>query len=71
MSERVSLIRLPRELRLLKLVEPVPSYRATYNAAVDGRIPAEQGDNGRWSVARNDLPLIAATLCRAAPAVAT
>jgi len=45
-------------------VERVPSYRTTYNAAVDGRIPAEQGDNGRWSVARTDLPLIAAALCR-------
>ena len=70
MSERVPLILLPRELRRLKLVERVPSYRTTYNAAVDGRIPAEQGDNGRWSVSRTDLQLIAATLCRHAPAVA-
>ena len=70
MSERVPLILLPRELRRLKLVESVPTYRATYNAAVDGRIPAEQGDNGRWSVARSDLPLIAATLCPTAPAIA-
>ena len=37
MSERVPLILLPRELRRLKLVERVPSYRTTYNAAVDGR----------------------------------
>jgi hypothetical protein len=64
MSARVPLILLPRELRRLKLVARVPSYRTTYTAAVDGRIPAEQGDNGRWSVARTDLPLIAATLCR-------
>ena len=64
MSERVPLTRLPRELRRLQLMEPVPSYRTTYNAAVDGRIPAEQGNNGRWSVARTDLPVIAATLCR-------
>jgi hypothetical protein len=66
MSERVPLIQIPRELRRLKPVEPVPSYRTTYNAAADGRIPAEQGDNGRWSVARADLPLIAETICHAA-----
>jgi hypothetical protein len=45
-------------------VEEEPTYREAYNAAVDGRIPAERGDNGRWSVARADLPLIRAALRR-------
>jgi hypothetical protein len=64
MSERVPLSKLAGELRRLKLLEPAPTYRETYNAAVDGRIPAERGDNGRWSWAPADLPLIAAALCR-------
>jgi hypothetical protein len=64
MSERIPLTLLPLELRRRKLVEQVPSYRSTYNAAVDNRIPAERGNNGRWTVAPADLPLIAATLCR-------
>jgi hypothetical protein len=63
MSDRVPLILLSLELHRLKLVAHAPRYRAAYNAAVDGRIPAERGANGRWSVARADLPLIAATLC--------
>jgi hypothetical protein len=67
MSDRVSLTQVPRKLRPhLKGRGQTPGYRTTYNAAVDGRIPAEQGENGRWTVASDDLPLIAATLCRAA-----
>jgi len=64
MSERVPLSKLASELRRQNLVEPPPTYRETYNAALDGRIPAERGDNGRWSWAAADLPLIAAALCR-------
>ena len=65
MSDRVSLTQVPRKLRPhLKGRGQTPGYRTTYNAAVDGRIPAEQGENGRWTVAFDDLPLIAATLCR-------
>jgi hypothetical protein len=64
MSGRIPLTLLPLELRRLNLVEQAPSYRTTYNAVVDSRIPAERGDNGRWTVAPADLPLIAATLCR-------
>ena len=67
MSDRVSLTQVPRKLRPhLKGRGQTPGYRTTYNAAVDGRIPAEQGENGRWTVAFDDLPLIAATLCRGA-----
>jgi hypothetical protein len=48
---------LPRELR--ELTDRAPSYRALYLAALDGRIPATIGRNGRWSVDRHDLPRIA------------
>jgi hypothetical protein len=48
---------LPRELR--ELTDRAPSYRALYLAALDGRIPATIGGNGRWSVDRHDLPRIA------------
>ena len=52
------LSQLPRALRCLPevddysaeqgdYVEQEPTYREAYNAAVDGRIPAERGDNGR------------------------
>ena len=39
-----------------------PSYRRVYAAALDRRIPAERGPNGRWTVARDDLPAIADAL---------
>jgi hypothetical protein len=42
-----------------------PSYRRIYNAAVDGEIPAERGDNGRWTVREVDLGLIAERLSEA------
>jgi hypothetical protein len=68
MSERIPLILLPNVLRDIAEggdnVEQEPTYRDVYNAAVDARIPAERGDNGRWSVARADVPLIRATLRR-------
>ncbi|ATR19485.1 hypothetical protein CTJ15_03725 (plasmid) [Roseomonas sp. FDAARGOS_362] len=34
------------------------SYRRFWNAAVDGRIPAEQGRNGRWTWDSDQLPAI-------------
>ena len=63
---RTPLPLLGRKLRDRNLVDRVPPYREIYNAVLDGRIPAEQ-DNGRWSVADPDLPLIAAILCPVAP----
>jgi hypothetical protein len=59
--DRIPLTLLPHELRSLTGATP-PGYRATYTAALDGRIPAERGLNGRWTVARADLPAIAAAL---------
>jgi hypothetical protein len=53
------LTRLPGELRRLKLVELPVAYRSVYNAVLDGRIPAEQGTNGRWYWRNSDLPVIA------------
>jgi hypothetical protein len=61
---RIALTLLPHELRRLKL-SPTPSYRCCYNAALNGLIPAEQADNGRWSVDEDDLPQIVETFRRA------
>jgi hypothetical protein len=66
-TDRIPLTLLPLELRRLTGGN-VPAYRVGYNAALDGRIPAERGDNGRWTVARADLPKIAAALGCTAPA---
>ena len=59
MTDRILLPHLPAELR--RLGSPA-QYRALYTAALDGRIPAEPGPNGRWTVSRDDLPKIAAAL---------
>jgi hypothetical protein len=57
MNERIPLSLLPLELR--RAGGPAISYRAAYNLALDGLLPAERGDNGRWTVARDDLAQIA------------
>ena len=62
-SDRVPLSTLPCEIRNLRRDKKRPSYRKSYNAAVNAVIPAERGDNGRWTVARADVPLIAEMLC--------
>ena len=54
MSGRFPLSTLAGELRR-RNSKPPATYRETYNAAVDGRIPAERGDNGRWSWTPADL----------------
>lgn len=61
--ERIPLPLLPLELARLTS-EPGPSYRACYTAAVNGRIPAERGENGRWTVAARDLRKVAAAFGR-------
>lgn len=38
------------------------SYRQLYMRVLDGKIPATAAQNGRLSVARDELPAIAATL---------
>lgn len=67
MSDRIFLPLLPAELRAHGVFV---GYRATYTAALDGRIPAELAPNGRWAVMRDDLPKIAATLGAVRPAKA-
>jgi hypothetical protein len=57
-TERVPLSELPREIAALNGGR-TPSYRALYNACLDRRIPADRGDNGRWTVLRRNVPLIA------------
>jgi hypothetical protein len=59
-TDRIPLSLLPREL--IRFGGPAVSYRAAYNLVLDGRLPAERGEAGRWSVARDDLPAIAETL---------
>lgn len=61
--ERIPLPLLPSELARLTGA-PGPSYRTCYIAAVNGQIPAERGENGRWSVAARDLCKAAAAFGR-------
>jgi hypothetical protein len=58
-QEKVALTKLPREL--VTLTGTSPSYRQLWCLTVDGIIPAEQV-NGRWHVARADVPAIATML---------
>jgi hypothetical protein len=53
---------LAHELVRRGLADKPPPYRKSYLAALDAKIPAELDDNGRWSVADRDLPLIAKVL---------
>lgn len=54
---RIPLALLPSEFAKRTGQQP-PSYRRFYNAVLDGRLPAERGANGRWSVP-DDIPMIA------------
>lgn len=68
MLDRIPLSLLPLELR--RAGGPAISYRAAYYLALDGRLPAERGANGRWTVARDDLAQIAHALANGGPAAA-
>jgi hypothetical protein len=57
---RIPLPLLPPEIG--RLTGKRVTYRACYNAVLDGRMPAERGENGRWTVAVQDLPKVAAEL---------
>jgi hypothetical protein len=61
---RIPLTLLPRAIAR-HTGEPGPTYRTCYLGALEGRFPAERGENGRWSVAASDLPAVAAALRRA------
>ena len=39
-----------------------PTYQRAYHAALNARIPATRGANGRWSYRPEDLPRIAEAL---------
>ena len=60
-SDWLTLPEVAPELRRLG-ADRVPSYRDTYNAVVDGIIPAQRGANGRWSISRANIPIAAAAL---------
>ena len=67
-TDNFPLTALAGELRRRRLVDPVPPYRTLYHAILDGRIPAQQGSDGRWYWRNKDLPEIAAAFRR--PAIA-
>lgn len=56
----IALADAPRELKKRHGVNI--SYRKLYTAVLDGRVPAERGDNGRWTLQKVDLPAIAEAL---------
>jgi hypothetical protein len=55
---RIPLTRLPREIAKLT-GGPAPSYRQLYSAVLNGTIPAEQRENGRYDCGEHDVPAIA------------
>lgn len=57
MAERHTLADLPRAL--IEAGYDTATYRTLYTAAVDGRIAATKGKNGRWTFCADDLPAIA------------
>lgn len=64
--KRIPLSLLPIEVKRLT-GQLGPNYRTCYNAALDGRIPAERGENGRWTVAAGDLAKVVAALSPLGP----
>lgn len=60
-TSQISLTSLPRELARAYPGASV-SYRRCYTLTVDGRLPAIQGDSGRWFIDRADLPAVARVL---------
>jgi hypothetical protein len=68
MADELDRLPLPRALPELRRLAgaAAPGYRRLYSLVLDGRIPAEIGRNGRWTVSRADLPRIAAMLPPAA-----
>jgi hypothetical protein len=67
-ERRHPLSAVPHLLRKRKLMRKPPGYRKIYNAAVNADIPAERGDNGRWTIRDSHLELIAERLSEAVPA---
>jgi hypothetical protein len=59
-SNDIALTQVPRALEKHGL--PATSYRRLYTLALDNRIPAHQGANGRWFVHSEDVPAIAAAM---------
>lgn len=60
MSNIQILTALPREL--YNAGYDAPKYRNLYNAAIDGRFPASQGENGRWTFCADEIETIARAL---------
>jgi hypothetical protein len=65
---RIPLTLLSHKLRQRKRLPPqaVPTYRRNYHDALNGVIPAEQADSGRWTVDEDHLSLIEETYRRLA-----
>jgi hypothetical protein len=60
MSETLSLPSLPRLLR--EMTGRRVTYQSLYRRIVDGDLPAEKNEAGRWLVNRDDVDIIAAEL---------
>lgn len=58
--DRQPITTLPRDL-IAAGYKPT-TYQRAYTAILAGRVPAERGDNGRWTFAPDDLPQIAEAL---------
>lgn len=70
LASKIPLTSLPRALAQAYPGAAV-TYRRLYHLAVDGHLPATQEHNGRWFLARADLPAVARMLgLQAAPAKA-
>lgn len=60
MIDTVGLSELPRLLR--EMTGYPVSYQSLYRRIVDGALPAQRSPEGRWLIARSDLPAYAADL---------
>ena len=60
--DRLSLPAVPRALKELTVGGQTVPYRLLYKLTVDGVLPVEQDENGRYSCERNRLQEIAALM---------
>lgn len=68
LTDRIPLTHVPLEVR--RAGGPALTYRHAYLMALDCKIPAERGSDGRWTVAREDLPTVIAACAPAQRAAA-
>ncbi len=62
MSDRIPLTRVAGKIQEQTGIFVSGAYRKLYNAILDGRLPAEQGTAGRYTVRSDHLPHAATIL---------